>query len=354
MVTEEELKNMSPEQIAELQKQNCIFCHIVSGRVSSKKIYEDDKAIAVLDINPANPGHILLMPKEHHMIMPQMPDDLINHIGMLAKQLSHAALKALKVEGTDIFVANGAIAGQKSPHFMVHIIPRKENDGLRLILPENQIDTSQLRQLAAILKQKLRSADRESSFISRELTKSSASCQYCSEIKSAENIVFSDDEVCAFLSPAPASAGHVIVSPLEHTPIIENVPDFVVGRMFQIANRVSVAAFEAFGAQGTNLLITNGVPAGQKVPHVGLHVLPRKQGDNLDLSWTPRQLNEEEMSTIELQLKEQTRNTGFFEKKKPAPIELDLGNEEPEIDDSDIAPGRQETNYMLRHIRRIP
>jgi len=74
--------DMSPEQIAELQKQNCIFCHIVSGKVSSKKIYEDEKCVALLDINPANPGHILLIPKEHYTLMALMPDDIIVPLGL--------------------------------------------------------------------------------------------------------------------------------------------------------------------------------------------------------------------------------------------------------------------------------
>ncbi len=60
---QEKIKNMSPEELKEFQKQQCIFCQIISGKVASKKIYEDEKCIAILDINPANPGHLLLMPK---------------------------------------------------------------------------------------------------------------------------------------------------------------------------------------------------------------------------------------------------------------------------------------------------
>ena len=55
-VTEEELQKMSPEQIAELQKQNCIFCKIIAGEIPSKKVYEDDNFIGILDINPATQG----------------------------------------------------------------------------------------------------------------------------------------------------------------------------------------------------------------------------------------------------------------------------------------------------------
>ncbi len=140
----EKIKNMSPEELREFQKKQCIFCHIVSGKVQAKKIYEDDKCLAVLDINPANPGHILLLPKEHYAIMPQIPDEEIEHIFIVAKALSNAALKSLEATGTNIIVANGPAAGQKAQHFMAHIIPRKENDDLSFNLPQNTIAEKEL------------------------------------------------------------------------------------------------------------------------------------------------------------------------------------------------------------------
>ncbi len=156
MVTEEELANMSPEQVQELQKQNCIFCHIISGKVASKKIYEDDKVLAILDINPANPGHILLLIKEHYQIMPQIPDDDISYMFMVAKAISHACLKVLKAQGTNIFIANGALAGQKASHFMLHIIPRINTDGIKIFdLPEKSIQENILEQIRAGLSNKI-------------------------------------------------------------------------------------------------------------------------------------------------------------------------------------------------------
>jgi len=147
MVSEEELKNMSPEEIAEMQKKNCIFCHIVSGKVPSKKIYEDDKCIGILDINPASPGHILLIPKTHYVIMPQIPEEEIGYLFKVAKIMSSKLLSILKVAGTNIFVANGAVAGQKAPHFMIHIIPRNEGDGLNFSLSENDVNPDELEQM---------------------------------------------------------------------------------------------------------------------------------------------------------------------------------------------------------------
>ena len=155
MVTEEELANMSPEEIAELQKQQCIFCHIISGKVASKKIFEDDVCLGILDINPANPGHILVLPKEHYQIMPQVPEETIGHMFMVVKHLSQAALKALKVEGVNIIIANGVAAGQKAPHFMVHIIPRNKEDGLKFIVPQKKVSDADLQTLHNNLKQRV-------------------------------------------------------------------------------------------------------------------------------------------------------------------------------------------------------
>ena len=152
---QEKLKNMSPEELRKFQKEQCIFCHIISGKVQSKKIYEDKKCLAILDIAPANPGHILLLPKEHYAIMPQIPDDILGHMSMLTKALSSACLKAFKASGTNIFIANGIVAGQKAQHFMIHIIPRMEKDNLNFSLSENSTNETDLIQLKQILTKKV-------------------------------------------------------------------------------------------------------------------------------------------------------------------------------------------------------
>jgi histidine triad (HIT) family protein len=136
---EEQLKNMPPEELREFQKKQCIFCHIVEGKVQSRRLYEDEDCLAFLDINPATQGHILLIPKEHYQIMPLMPDQLVGKLFKVAKGLSNALLKGMKAEGTHIFVANGMAAGQKAQHFMLHVIPRMANDGFGFSLPQKQM-----------------------------------------------------------------------------------------------------------------------------------------------------------------------------------------------------------------------
>ena len=132
------MDGITPEQLAAVQQQ-CIFCQIASGKVPAKKVYEDKHVLAILDINPASAGHILLITKKHYFVMPQIPENEVEHIGKIAKQLSQILLKALKVEGTSIFIANGVAAGQKAQHFMLHIIPRKQGDNIELTIPQRQV-----------------------------------------------------------------------------------------------------------------------------------------------------------------------------------------------------------------------
>ncbi len=148
---QEKIKNMSPEELKEFQKKQCIFCQIIAGKVQSRKVYEDDSVIAILDVNPANPGHMLIMPKEHYSIMPQMPDEETGHIFAVAKALSNAALRSLEVQGSNIIVANGVAAGQRAQHFMVHLIPRKENDNLNFQLPQKTIEDAELKKIRKVL-----------------------------------------------------------------------------------------------------------------------------------------------------------------------------------------------------------
>ncbi len=140
------MEELTPEQQAQMRQQ-CIFCQIADGKVAAKKVYEDDKVLAVLDINPANPGHILLLPKEHIAIMPQMDDELIGYMGIVSKQLSQVLLRTLQAQGTTIFVANGVAAGQRAPHFMIHIIPRMEGDDAGLKPLEKKYSEEQILQI---------------------------------------------------------------------------------------------------------------------------------------------------------------------------------------------------------------
>jgi histidine triad (HIT) family protein len=137
------------------EKEECFFCQIIIGSIQSKKVYEDDHVLAILDANPASAGHILLMPKSHYPTLQALPEEIGKHLFVTTKRLSHTLLRTLKqqgVSGTSLFLAEGKDAGQKAQHCILHIIPRREQDGINLQLPQNQVPPGALQELQDKLK----------------------------------------------------------------------------------------------------------------------------------------------------------------------------------------------------------
>ncbi|MFQ5846426.1 MAG: HIT family protein [Candidatus Methylomirabilales bacterium] len=107
----------------------CIFCQIRDGQIPSTRVYEDDKTIAFMDINPINQGHLLVIPKNHaDTIFDISPADL-GAIAATVKKVAGAMRQALRPDGLNLFQANGTAAGQVVPHVHVHLIPRWTGDG---------------------------------------------------------------------------------------------------------------------------------------------------------------------------------------------------------------------------------
>lgn len=160
--------------------------------------------------------------------------------------------------------------------------------------------------------------------------------------------IYEDDLTLAILDVNGANPGHCFVIPKNHYPIIEQVPDAELANLFTVANKISSAIFENLKVQGTNIFVANGIPAGQTVAHFMINVIPRKENDGINLQWKPKQLSQEEMSTVELKLKEQiesvgvgkiekTEKPGTPQKPKTAPISED-----------------EEEDYFMRQMNRIP
>ncbi len=172
------------------------------------------------------------------------------------------------------------------------------------------------------------------------------SCVICETVEKKQGMLFEDEHLAVLLAPQPAVGGHILLVPKKHAAILEQVPDFVIGKMFDKANKVSMAVFEALGAEGTNIISNNGIAAGQTTNHFTINVLPRRENDGLDFNWKTKQLSEEEMSTIELKLKEETKNVGAFEKEKEKPKVIEKPKE--------IKADEDEENYLLKQLERLP
>lgn len=159
--------------------------------------------------------------------------------------------------------------------------------------------------------------------------------------------VYEDELTLAVLDVNGANPGHCFVMPKNHYPILEQVPDEELGNHFIVANKISSAIFETLKVQGTNIFVRNGIPAGQQVAHFLINVIPRKENDNVNLQWKPRQLSEEEMSTVELKFKEQVKGKGVQKTQRAeAAKSQETQKPEPITDDED--------DYFTRQLRRIP
>lgn len=104
---------------------NNIFAKILRGELPSYKVYEDDKAIAFLDIMPRSPGHTLVLPKAPARNILDIGADDLTHVMMTAQKIAKAAMKAFSAEGITIQQFNEGAGGQVVFHLHVHVIPRK-------------------------------------------------------------------------------------------------------------------------------------------------------------------------------------------------------------------------------------
>lgn len=109
---------------------DCVFCKIIKGEIPSNKVYEDDKFFAFLDIAPINYGHTLVIPKEHHRTLMDMPEDLLKEFFIVTRKIAKAVKEATNADGFNIGINNEKAAGQLVFHTHAHIIPRFSDDGL--------------------------------------------------------------------------------------------------------------------------------------------------------------------------------------------------------------------------------
>lgn len=106
-----------------------------------------------------------------------------------------------------------------------------------------------------------------------------ASCVFC-RIASGElegNIVYRDERIVAFLDASPLFLGHTLVVPIEHIATLDDLPPALVGPLFEVVRRMSIAVQQALGADGS--FVAANTRISQSVPHVHVHVVPRNEGD---------------------------------------------------------------------------
>ena len=107
-----------------MKKDDCIFCKIAAGEIPSRKIYEDNDLIAIMDLSPTSKGHSLIIPKEHYTNIYDIDEEIAGKVMKTAKKLATKMTVALNCDGFNLLQNNGETAGQTMFHFHMHLIPR--------------------------------------------------------------------------------------------------------------------------------------------------------------------------------------------------------------------------------------
>src|SRR5215217_1433943 len=110
----------------------CLFCRIIAGELSSTRVDEDERTIALMDINPATRGHVLVVPREHSRDLLAIGDEDLAAVGRMGRKVAQRQKDRLGADGVNLLNSCGKPAWQTVFHFHLHVIPRYAGDPLRL------------------------------------------------------------------------------------------------------------------------------------------------------------------------------------------------------------------------------
>lgn len=143
----------------------CIFCKIVAGDIPCHKLWEDDRALAFLDVGPLSEGHALVIPKQHYETLDEVPAETAAAIGAALPALARAIAQATGMTAYNILQNNGTEAGQEVPHVHFHLIPRQPGTDRKAATtghglpsggwPAGQVDHEKATKIADIIRRQM-------------------------------------------------------------------------------------------------------------------------------------------------------------------------------------------------------
>ena len=116
-----------------MKNENCIFCKIARGKIAADKVIETNNFIAILDLHPIAKGHTLIIPKKHFVTILDIPDKLGEELLKITKEIASDILDKKLGDGFNLLMRNLEAAGQEVHHAHIHVIPRKEGDGIKIV-----------------------------------------------------------------------------------------------------------------------------------------------------------------------------------------------------------------------------
>ena len=168
-------------------------------------------------------------------------------------------------------------------------------------------------------------------------------------------IVYDDDHFIAFVQEKAIVPGQITIIPRVKYTIFEMLPSGMLGALSTVVKKVSEAVFETLQCHGTNVLIENGISAGQDQPVMSVHVIPRFTEDGIGLEWEAKQLEAFDMDDAMAHLTMNKIKLGNdIVVDGPDATTEDGPVKEDEFDKINDAKGKQMENYLIQSLRKIP
>ena len=135
---------------------DCIFCQIVERRLPAEILFENERVISILDINPIHYGHALVIPKKHCLDFLSIPESDLHDVLHVTQIVARAIVTSLKLDGFNIFSNNGRVAGQSIFHFHMHVTPRYPDDNIKFVLQLKSYKDGKLAEYASTIREYIR------------------------------------------------------------------------------------------------------------------------------------------------------------------------------------------------------
>jgi len=329
---------LTPEMKAQLaeQKKQCIFCKIIYGEMESKKVFEDNVVLSVLDINPILKGHAVLLPKEHYPIMPYLPANEFKHLFGITPQITKSIKKAMVRTGIDIFIANGGAAGQQAPHFLIHFLPREQGDGFFNFWFKKNVKTKD--ESVSMLSNNLpimmkNHFGRNPAQWHQEGSEDSGKVPgYLQSVKDNAIVLYEDEKTLAVINDPNGEAlaeGHIKIYSKEEEKYFEKMNEESAAHLFYVASFAATAVFEGLKVHATNIILKSGESDDNPNGKLEVHIIPRMGDDGLKLNWEPKEPSYD-LDGVAKKIKDKTWSVkygGSKEEKKVvanAPIEQEV------------------------------
>jgi histidine triad (HIT) family protein len=327
--------NIPPEVQKQLeeQKKDCPFCKIIKGEIESTKVYEDDLLFGILDINPKVKGHMLLMPKEHYPILPFLPAETFQHCFKIMPKMVEGIKEALLTPGMNVMIANGGVAGQQSPHFLIHILPRESGDNYDLFgFDKAKADKKKVKDANQLLKQNvpiMMNNQFQRAPVSWKTGKI-VTGKHLTDIKKNNEVIYEDEKVLVISSPTPLAEGHVIIYSQDEANDYEKLDKDSGLHMFSVASFCATAVYEGLKAAGSNIVLKTGKSNDNPDGRACIHVLSRNENDGIDILGEVLE-PKPELEGIAASIKDKMFVIEQGGKEDNKPVVVNLDEEKPEV-----------------------